>query len=922
MSAEPHVLELRVHGVNNTAPYDLLEVPQEDVERSRGDSAGSFWTPTASSMESARERLAAAGGEPVPPDYVPPSVRREAYSWGPMARESGVPTWAASNSWAVRLSRAGWMLLIPFGLTNAAYWTRSLRAREPDGTPQYARGARSLRLFGFGLTLLWVAAAETIACWLLATQCLAGGPVKAVCRELPGWLEGMSTYYTWPQRMALGSLVPVALLLVLWWLSRGSRLRYETSTSSATAPRGGTAGRDAGPVPALADPSLWSRWALTRSWSLTHLAGGFALVALFAAISQGWSRDPACQTVSTTVANLGACLPVDGATGWSQLALGLGALLALLWAAWAAATTTADQLLPGSGSRRRVTIRLLLAVAVLILAAELVLLTRFEDATERTSLPGIDLIQGVLLVILLLIAMSALTWRGPVRAIAAATGLGWLLAGCLLWAVLVPDTQVALWAAGALAVAFTAVCVVGAGRRRAEAWLGRGPGVMLLLALGIAVAGAGVVVVAVGDWLNGGAAAADLSPAVREASDGSAGPSLRVPITYVESAVASVIALALALLLLAGYLGSLWVRGRLIGPIPEPTSPGRTALVRAMHDRSVLQPAGRLTELRARADLGALRQRMRSLAALSQRAVALVAPVAIAMAVGLTITVILSVDDAMHADAGPALTLVDEPWFAPLAAIGLWTNSVLFAALLIRVVTAPDEQKGRPIALTWDLMCFLPRGGHPLGPPCYAERAVPELAARVDAWLEGLDLPQGSRHVGRRRVVISAHSLGCVLAVAALFARSSGRVADPRSTRVALLTFGSQLRPYFGRILPEMLGPDVLGTPPCTPGTTGPDPWARSDPPHDAGPWPAPESGTLLDRLTSASGGDPRWVNLWRRTDFLGMPVYAYADNPVDRPAEEIDATGYVPVIGTHSNYPRTAEYRHAMEDLVERLGR
>ncbi|MCV2395386.1 hypothetical protein OEB99_13800 [Actinotalea sp. M2MS4P-6] len=922
MRSEPHILELRIHGVNNTAPYDLLEVPEESVERSRGDSAGSFWTPTSDALDRARADLDAAGGEPVPADYVPPTVRREAYSWGPMARESGVPSWAAANTWVVRLSRAGWMLLIPFGLTNAAYWTRALRARDAQGRPQYGRGAKQVRLFGYGLTLLWVSAAETVACWLFATQCLSS---RTECRELPTWLAGLSVL-SWPQRMALGSLVPVALLLLLWWLSRGSSNRYEMPTQNHAPAASGAPAADAGAAadPTLADPRLWSRWALTRSWSFVHLAGGLALVTLFAAIAQGWSRDSECQTITTTVRNLTACLPVRGeAAGWVQLVLGVVALLVMLAAGWLAAVTTADDVRPGAGNVRARLIVALLVTSVAALVVELVALARDVTTVERSTLPGIDLIQGVLLVTLLIVAMGGLTWRGSARAVRTTGSVAWVLGASLVLVVVWPESIPALGAAGALAVAYGVICIVAAGRRRAEAWLGRGPGVMLLVALGVAVAGAGVVVVATGDWLNAGQSAAQLSPAVPD-DPAATGARLLVPITYVESAVASVIALVVALVVIVGYLVLLLPRGRLIGEIDEPRPPDHAALVRALHDQGVLQPAGRLKELRERLDLRVLRRRTRTLAALSQRAIWMVGAVAVAMGVALTVTAILSVDDAMHADDGPALTLVDQPWFAPLAALGLWTNSLLFAALLIRVVTAPDQQKGRPIALTWDLMCVLPRGGHPLGPPCYAERAVPELAARIDAWLDGTDLPNGSSDAGRRRVVLGAHSLGCVLAVAAFFmCRSAGDAKGRARGRIALLTFGSQLRPYFGRILPEMLGPAALGNLPCSPGTTGPDPWAGADPPHRTGePLPTPADGTLLERLTPAPGAAPLWVNLWRRTDFLGMPAYAYWPNPVDRPAEEIDATGYVPVIGTHSNYPRTAEYRHAMADLVARLGR
>jgi hypothetical protein len=208
----------------------------------------------------------------------------------------------------------------------------------------------------------------------------------------------------------------------------------------------------------------------------------------------------------------------------------------------------------------------------------------------------------------------------------------------------------------------------------------------------------------------------------------------------------------------------------------------------------------------------------------------------------------------------------------------------------------------RPLGLVWDLICFLPRAAHPFGPPCYAERAVPELQDRCNEWLGGEDPPRD------RVIVLSAHSLGAVLAVAVLFA-----LPREAATRLRLLTYGVQLRAYFGRIFPELLGPAILGTSPCRAAClTGVDPLRHVLEPAAAPP--GPES--VVSHLTSRDG-PVHWRNLWRRTDFLGFPVdrNPRRATPIDEAAEEM-LEGETEVY-THGNYPRTDAYRNALLELT-----
>lgn len=254
------------------------------------------------------------------------------------------------------------------------------------------------------------------------------------------------------------------------------------------------------------------------------------------------------------------------------------------------------------------------------------------------------------------------------------------------------------------------------------------------------------------------------------------------------------------------------------------------------------------------------------------------------------------------------------PWersesLAPLATVGMYVALALGAGLVLlcsRVRTSEGTRKG--VGVLWDLTTFWPRAAHPLAPPCYAERVVPELRTRVDWALhyvqDGTDLRAGNQ------VVLSGHSQGSVLACAVL-----SRLPRADLKRVRVITYGSQIRALYGRIFPAVFGPDQIGyepTPqmtrltraqPDAPGTTS----AASSPPWEA----EPES--LAARLHAAGGS---WVNLFRRSDALGFRVFSDQDRPPDtyvREVPDVVVGDAGPTVNTHSGYQHTLAYRQAV---------
>jgi pimeloyl-ACP methyl ester carboxylesterase len=203
------------------------------------------------------------------------------------------------------------------------------------------------------------------------------------------------------------------------------------------------------------------------------------------------------------------------------------------------------------------------------------------------------------------------------------------------------------------------------------------------------------------------------------------------------------------------------------------------------------------------------------------------------------------------------------------------TISLATGLVLLAVQAFRDRQLRRVVAVLWDVITFWPRANHPLTPPCYAERTVPELLDRLRVLTAADDT----------RVALVAHSQGTVIAAATL-------LQDDENTahRVALLTFGSPLRRLYARNFPAYFG-------------TG-----------------------ALPRLRQRQRR--RWINLWARTDPIGSWINDDRDRSMKEALEEVDyrlldvesltprADGTYPPICGHSGFWTRPEYRDALTML------
>jgi hypothetical protein len=248
-------------------------------------------------------------------------------------------------------------------------------------------------------------------------------------------------------------------------------------------------------------------------------------------------------------------------------------------------------------------------------------------------------------------------------------------------------------------------------------------------------------------------------------------------------------------------------------------------------------------------------------------------------------------------------------WLVTLGVLAMAALMVRLLQLVRRVYEDPGTR--RQVGMIWDLGTFWPRAVHPLAPPCYAERAIPDLITRIEFHTGALnghsaDLPDN------RPVVLSCHSQGSVIGVATVL-----QLTYEDSRRVALLTYGNPVRRLYSRFFPAYFGLDTVTR---VGRLLGPDPQ-----PHPE-PWQN-EPGAGPEERASW-----RWRNLYRPTDPIGGPIFlnpapgSCGENQVDWnlkdpvAAEPLPGDTCCPPALGHSDYFVDQEFTSADEQMNREL--
>jgi hypothetical protein len=661
----------------------------------------------------------------------------EAYSWGGLTSRSGV--------------RVLWLLLMPFMLANLAGWM--YRGGDGDGLPRGARFACHRIASGLACLALTVNAALVTA--MIAVDLLAYQAPRA---GLAGrwWLWPLS--WTWvrghgERPLVIGFAAVLVVIGLLALLAVRTQGRYEAVRPPwrvADSATGSTAGRPAGSTKDLgqppdrlrksaadrgmADPDFWNSALAVRRMTGAHLGAALGFLAVTFALT----------------ARTAAGGPVRGTAWWWVAMVAGGASLAV-----AVLVVVADRWIDRFGTKafgtkpldgwpQRVVLH---AVAPIGLVSAAVF--AFQQPTMRAdpgSLPGLDgIVAATYLALAGTIALMVLVGFAGVLS-GASTGRGGLFGG--------PAVVMAL-AAGMLNSMLLGVLFVAGhalGPLRSDSRPGPGT-INVPVAVGWAAPALGAaLMVAVLVWV--------VTQAIRMLTQRGVPASLATDLdTYRET--------------LPGSWPSTgddrdWVVG-MVAPPDGSDGPLLDGGSRRLAWRRRLARAYWFGDVRA--------------------------------TIGPLLWLIAGLQAAVMIVIVAARPPIPDAGYGANGALG---KTVILAATVVLVLLMWMLRTGwrnprdrRRICILWDVGTFWPRSYHPLAPPSYAERAVPDLQRRI--W-------RLNDH--RAPTLVVAHSQGTVLAAAALLQPD----CRARAGRIGLATFGSPLCKLYGWAFPGYLSAQVLST--------------------------------------------------------------------------------------------------------------
>ena len=243
------------------------------------------------------------------------------------------------------------------------------------------------------------------------------------------------------------------------------------------------------------------------------------------------------------------------------------------------------------------------------------------------------------------------------------------------------------------------------------------------------------------------------------------------------------------------------------------------------------------------------------------------ADLATALAAGGTLLLVVAAEiiTAVYVNtAGPGSKPPNGAWHGLAAVVSLIAIAVAGWLVTLLRQDYSDPAKRKTIGALWDVGTFWPRAVHPLAPPCYAERAIPEVVDRIRLLtghishdpddVANLKYQAGLPDLGRTKglmvstgpLLLTGYSQGSVIAPAVVAQLPAEVLPD-----VALLTLACPAQRLYGRAFPAYFGQRQL---------------------------------TQLADLLDADPKPGRWKNLRRRSDYIGSFIF---DEPEPRLDEE-----------------------------------